>query len=74
MKAKALPSSMSSTAIWIWPASLGALMLSGLISALLGQHGVWLAVSWISLSMPLAVITVCLRRAWSRPSSKGGPL
>lgn len=59
--------------IWPWPITLGLLTVFGLLSALLGQHGIWLALSWIALSMPLIVTVVCLIRAWSRSSSKGGP-
>lgn len=62
----------SCVAVWPWPIALGGLTTFGLLSALLGQHGIWLALSWGSLSIPLVVIVVCLIRAWSRPSSKGG--
>lgn len=74
MNAGARPLSPSAPAIWAWPVVLGGLTLFGLMSALLGQHGIWLVLSWISLSTPLAVMTLCLIRAWRRPSSKGGPL
>ena len=62
----------SAVAVWPWPVALGLLTAFGLLSALLGQHGVWLALSWIALSVPLIVTVICLIRAWSRPSSKGG--
>ncbi|WP_212376725.1 hypothetical protein [Acetobacter persici] len=58
--------------VWTWPIALGLLTLFGLLSALLGQHGVWLVLSWAALSIPLIVTVICLIRAWSRPSSKGG--
>ncbi|WP_029335965.1 hypothetical protein [Komagataeibacter europaeus] len=61
-----------SVAVWPWPIALGLLTAFGLLSALLGQHGVWLALSWASLSIPLIVTVICLIRAWRRPSSKGG--
>lgn len=61
-----------SVAIWPWPIALGLLTIFGLLSALLGQHGVWLALSWAALSIPLIVTVICLIRAWRRPSSKGG--
>ncbi|MFT8720592.1 hypothetical protein [Acetobacter sp.] len=59
-------------AVWPWPIALGLLTIFGLLSALLGQHGVWLALSWAALSIPLIVTVICLIRAWRRPSSKGG--
>lgn len=61
-----------SVAVWPWPIGLGLLTTFGLLSALLGQHGVWLALSWAALSIPLIVTVICLIRAWRRPSSKGG--
>lgn len=64
--------SRSSVAVWPWPIALGLLTTFGLLSALLGQHGVWLALSWAALSIPLIVTVICLIRAWRRPSSKGG--
>ncbi|CAI9120373.1 hypothetical protein [Brytella acorum] len=74
-----IPPSLSSAsrapvAVWPWPMALGLLTVFGLLSALLGQHGVWLALSWITLSVPLVVTLACLIRAWRRaPSVKGGP-
>ena len=59
-------------AVWRGPVVLGVLTIFGLLSALLGQHGIWLALSWAALSIPLIVTVFCLVRAWSRPSSKGG--
>ncbi|MCG4261586.1 hypothetical protein NKW84_14610 [Acetobacter senegalensis] len=62
-----------SVAVWSWPIALGALTIFGLFSALLGQHGIWLALSWIALSLPPIVTVICLCRAWSRtPYTKGG--
>ncbi|POF62630.1 hypothetical protein CFR73_12250 [Novacetimonas maltaceti] len=63
----------SSVAVWPWPIALGLLTAFGLLSALLGQHGIWLAFSWAALSIPLIVTLACLIRAWRRnPSVKGG--
>lgn len=42
--------------VWRWPLVLAALSLFGLLSALLGQGGVWWVLSWLSLATPLAVI------------------
>ncbi|NHN89431.1 hypothetical protein [Acetobacter conturbans] len=64
--------SRPTVAVWPWPIALGLLTTFGLLSALLGQHGIWLALSWASLSLPLIVTVICLLRAWSRPSVKGG--
>jgi hypothetical protein len=44
--------------IWRWPAGLAALTVFGLLSALLGQGGVWWAMSWAALAIPLIVISV----------------
>lgn len=68
----AASSSRAPVAVWPWPIALGLLTTFGLLSALLGQHGIWLLLSWAALSIPLIVTVVCLIRAWSRPSSKGG--
>ena len=63
----------SSVVVWPWPIALGLLTTFGLLSALLGQHGVWLVLSWAALSIPLIVMLACLLRAWCRtPSVKGG--
>lgn len=62
-----------SVAVWPWPIALSLLTAFGLLSALLGQHGIWLALSWTALSIPLIVTVACLIRAWCRtPSVKGG--
>ncbi|WEQ51796.1 hypothetical protein LV478_14985 [Komagataeibacter oboediens] len=62
-----------SVAVWPWPIALGLLTIFGLLSALLGQHGIWLALSWVALSIPLIVTVACVLRAWWRtPSVKGG--
>lgn len=65
--------SRPSVAVWSWPIALGLLTAFGLLSALLGQHGIWLALSWAALSIPLIVMVACVLRAWCRtPSVKGG--
>ena len=58
----------SNLAIWRWPAVLAALTLGGLFSALLGQTGFWLPLSWLLLAVPLLVIVWCwcMRRS-ARP-------
>jgi hypothetical protein len=42
--------------VWRWPAALALLSVFGLLSALLGQGGVWWGLSWIALAVPLATI------------------
>lgn len=42
--------------IWRWPAVLACLTVFGLLSALLGQGGIWWVLSWIALGTLLAVI------------------
>ena len=48
--------------IWRWPILLAALTCFGLTSALLGEGGVWWALSWIALAAPLVVIVACIHR------------
>ena len=45
--------------IWRWPIMLALLTMFGLLSALIGQGGVWWVLSWIMLTIPLLVIVVC---------------
>jgi len=48
---------------WGWPIGLALLTLFGLLSALIGEGGIWWWMSWVTLAMPLLVITHHLRRA-----------
>lgn len=48
--------------IWRWPVVLAGLTIFGLLSALLGQGGVWWVLSWIALAIPLLVIVA----AWQK--------
>jgi hypothetical protein len=48
----------SSGKIWRWPCGLAVLTVFGLLSALLGQGGIWWILSWIALAIPLVVIAV----------------
>ncbi len=50
-------------AVWRWPVILAALSVFGLLSALLGQGGIWWFLSWVALATPLAVI---VRRPMAR--------
>ena len=49
--------------IWRWPALLAALSVFGLLAALIGQTGIWLPLSWIALTVPLAVAAICIVRS-----------
>jgi hypothetical protein len=51
---------------WRWPGLMAVLICFGLASALLGEGGVWWALSWIALAIPLLVILVCLNRGLAR--------
>ncbi len=46
--------------LWGWPLMLAVLTIFGLLSALLGQGGLWWVLSWIALAIPLAVIVYYL--------------
>jgi hypothetical protein len=59
---------MSGT-VWCWPLWLAGLSLLGLLSALLGQGGIWWVLSWVALATPLVVIACCL---WPRRQVSGG--
>jgi len=48
--------------IWRWPLVLAMLTIFGLLSALLGQGGVWWPLSWIALAAPLVVIVALVHR------------
>lgn len=45
-----------------WPAVLALLIVFGLLSALLGQGGVWWGLSWITLAIPLVLILYFIKR------------
>jgi len=49
--------------IWRWPVLLAALSVFGLLAALIGQTGIWLPLSWIALTIPLAVAAICIVRS-----------
>jgi dolichyl-phosphate-mannose--protein O-mannosyl transferase len=56
---------MRLSAVWRWPLLLAGLTLFGLLSALLGEGGMWWVLSWIALATPLVVAVVCLVRSRS---------
>lgn len=47
--------------VWRWPAVLAMLTVFGLLSALIGQGGIWWALSWVALAIPLVVILCCIK-------------
>lgn len=48
---------------WGWPLGLALLTLFGLMSALLGEGGIWWVLSWIALGLPLLVALRHILRA-----------
>jgi hypothetical protein len=57
--------------VFRWPVLLGVLSLVGLVSALLGD-GLWDALSWLTLFVPVAVVA-WFYRARSRRRETGSP-
>jgi hypothetical protein len=53
---------MRRRSVWRWPSLLAALTMAGLLSALVGEGGVWWVFSWLALSMPLLTIAACVVR------------
>jgi len=53
---------------WSWPIALGLLSILGLLSALIGEGGLWWWLSWAALGTPIVTI------AWhmARADRKGG--
>ncbi|WBU28589.1 hypothetical protein OOZ54_18225 [Rhodopseudomonas palustris] len=54
---------------WLWPIVLAAATVFGLLAALIGEGGVWQALSWGALAVPLVTIVLCLARRHGGPSS-----
>lgn len=48
---------------WGWPIGLAILILFGLLSALIGEGGIWWWLSWTALAAALLVIVHHLGRA-----------
>lgn len=51
--------------LWLWPVVIGLASLVGLLSALVGD-GVWDALSWVTLGIPVVIAVVAWRRAGVR--------
>ncbi|QUS41625.1 hypothetical protein RPMA_24310 [Tardiphaga alba] len=41
---------------WLWPILLAVATVFGLLVALVGEGGIWWALSWLMLSVPLLVM------------------
>ena len=54
---------MRLSAVWRRPLVLAGLTLFGLLSALLGEGGMWWGLSWAALAVPLLTIVCCSVRA-----------
>lgn len=54
--------------IWTYPIVLAIVTILGLLSALLGEGGIWWPVSWVALATPLAAIAISLLKQ-RRPSA-----
>jgi len=65
-----IPRSSSFSRQWSWPFGLAVLTMFGLLSALLGEGGIWWWLSWTALTMPLLVVARYwpLRRLFQRKS------
>ena len=53
---------MRPSVIWRWPTLMAVLTVVGLVSALVGEGGVWWGLSWIALAIPIAVMVFCVVR------------
>ncbi|WP_398472496.1 hypothetical protein [Tardiphaga sp.] len=47
---------------WLWPIVLAVATVFGLLAALVGENGIWWALSWMMLATPLLVIVKMLCR------------
>lgn len=63
---KARPAAFSRQ--WGWPIGLALLTSFGLVSALLGQGGIWWVLSWIALGVPLLVALRHVLRSGRSPA------
>jgi hypothetical protein len=59
---------------WGWPIGLAVLTLFGLLSALIGDGGIWWWLSWAALAVPLLVIAhhLCHARHGRPPHARKG--
>ncbi len=61
---------LSFSEIWRWPSLLAGLTMFGLVSALLGQGGVWWVLSWVALATPLVVTAGFMIGSRRRPLAR----
>lgn len=45
---------------WLWPIVLAASSVFGLLAALIGEGGIWWALCWLTLALPLLTILSCV--------------
>jgi hypothetical protein len=45
---------------WLWPFVLAASSVFGLLAALIGEGGIWWALCWLTLALPLLTILGCV--------------
>jgi hypothetical protein len=45
---------------WLWPIALAASSVFGLLAALIGEGGIWWALCWLTLTLPLLTILGCV--------------
>ena len=48
---------------WLWPIVLAVVTVCGLLAALVGEGGIWWALSWLMLAVPLLVIVRYVKAA-----------
>jgi hypothetical protein len=53
----------SFTRQWLWPIVLAMVTVFGLLAALVGEGGIWWALSWLLLAVPLLVVVYYLTAA-----------
>ncbi|MFL9499056.1 hypothetical protein ACJMQP_03260 [Rhodopseudomonas palustris] len=54
---------------WLWPIVLALSTLFGLLAALIGEGGIWRALCWVALALPLGTIVLHLARVLRGPPS-----
>lgn len=59
----------SRTQIWTIPVIIAVLTVFGLLSALMGT-GIWYALSWITLCIPLGIMSWHVFRNAEKPSAR----
>ena len=60
----------STRALWTIPALLALVTVFGLLAALIGEGGIWWALSWVTLTVPCVSSVYYLVRGLMPPSQK----